>query len=189
MTQNRIKKLRLMAGLSQAQLANKIGASNQAISFYENNKRDPKIETWQALANFFNVSVPYLQGIDDKPNTGYSKDYIYKLLDAMYKEPYRYYEDMGFPHSNTFIDAKDEIEDYCENKKISIPKDVGLDFWQKYFSFIFKDKSVKRLLTTKDKYSDSDIKELILDAIFNYANPDIVELVKKMKHSRNNHNN
>lgn len=63
---NRIKELRKKVGLSQAQLANKIGISNQIISFYENNKRKPKIETWQALANFFNVTVPYLQGIDEE---------------------------------------------------------------------------------------------------------------------------
>ena len=43
---NRIKELRKKVGLSQAQLANKIGISNQIISFYENNKREPKIETW-----------------------------------------------------------------------------------------------------------------------------------------------
>ena len=66
MTQNRIKELRKKVGLSQAQLANKIGISNQIISFYENNKREPKIEAWQALANFFDVTVPYLQGIDER---------------------------------------------------------------------------------------------------------------------------
>lgn len=180
---NRIKELRKLNKISQKELSKNLNITQQALSYYEQEKRVPNAPTWQALANFFNVSVDYLKGY------GYSKDYIYKLLDTMYKEPYRYYEDMGFPHSNTFIDAKDEIEDYCKTKKISIPKDVGLDFWQKYFSFIFKDKSVKRLLTTKDNYSDNDIKELVLDAIFNYANPHIVELVRKMKQSRNNHNN
>lgn len=180
---NRIKELRKKNHLTLKDMGSKLNMLDSTLSQYENEKRTPNEATWQALANFFNVSVDYLKGY------GYSKDYIYKLLDTMYKEPYRYYEDMGFPHSNSFIDAKDEIEDYCKTKKISIPKDVGLDFWQKYFSFIFKDKSVKRLLTTKDNYSDNDIKELVLDAIFNYANPHIVELVRKMKQSRNNHNN
>ena len=62
---NRIKQLRKEKGLSQAQLAKEVGISNQIISFYENNKREPKIETWKALADFFNVSVPYLQGVDE----------------------------------------------------------------------------------------------------------------------------
>ena len=65
MTKNRIKDLRLQKGLSQSELAKKVGISNQIISFYENNKREPKIENWQKLADFFGVSVPYLQGISN----------------------------------------------------------------------------------------------------------------------------
>ena len=59
---NRIKELRQKNKLSQIELANKIKASNQAISAYENGTREPKEPTWQALANFFNVSVDYLKG-------------------------------------------------------------------------------------------------------------------------------
>ena len=185
MTQNRIKELRKKVGLSQAQLANKIGISNQIISFYENNKREPKIETWQALANFFDVTVPYLQGIDDKPNTGYSKDYIYKQLDDAYKQDYPVTFDVEPPSGNFFISSKDEIEDYCKTKKINIPEDVGLEFWQKYFSFIFKDKSVKRLLTTKDNYSDGDIKELIIEAISWYGTDSRTKAI--VNHIKQNH--
>lgn len=63
MTSNRIKELRMDKGLSQNELAKKVGVSNQLISFYERGKRNPKIETWQKLADFFDVTVPYLQGI------------------------------------------------------------------------------------------------------------------------------
>lgn len=59
---NRIKELRLKAGLTQEQLAKKIGLSKQSVSFYELGKRNPKIEKWQKLADFFGVSAPYLQG-------------------------------------------------------------------------------------------------------------------------------
>ena len=62
--ENRIKELRQSKGLSQSELAQKVGISNQAISHYETGKRYPKIEKWQKLADFFNVSVPYLQGFD-----------------------------------------------------------------------------------------------------------------------------
>lgn len=62
---NRIKELRKSHGLSQNELAEKIGISNQAISHYETEKRHPKIETWQKFADFFDVSVPYLQGFDE----------------------------------------------------------------------------------------------------------------------------
>ena len=62
--QNRIKELREKRGISQEELANEVNLSNQVISFYENGKREPKIEKWQKLADYFNVSVPYLQGLD-----------------------------------------------------------------------------------------------------------------------------
>lgn len=64
--QNRIKELREKRGISQEELANEVNLSNQVISFYENGKREPKIEKWQKLADYFNVSVPYLQGYVDE---------------------------------------------------------------------------------------------------------------------------
>lgn len=59
---NRLKELRKSQGLSQVELAKRTGISNQAISFYERGKRNPKIETWQRLADYFNVSIPYARG-------------------------------------------------------------------------------------------------------------------------------
>lgn len=79
--QNRIKELRIKANLSQKELANKVGISNQAISFYENGKRKPKIDKLKALADFFNVSVPYLQG-----KTNLSDPQLTKLIDELSNE-------------------------------------------------------------------------------------------------------
>ena len=181
---NRIKELREKNNLTLRGLGKEINMSSSRISQYETGKREPKLETWQALANFFDVTVPYLQGIDDKPNTGYSKDYIYKLLDDAYKEPYTKDYEIEPPFTNPVLSAKEEIEKYCEQNKISIPKDTDLDFWKTNFNFIFKDKSVNRLLTTKDKYSDNDIKELIINAIYWYGlNPHTRELVNKLSHN------
>lgn len=59
---NRIKELRLKAGLTQEQLAKKVGLSEQAISYYELGKRNPKIDKWKALSDFFGVPITYLQG-------------------------------------------------------------------------------------------------------------------------------
>lgn len=64
-SKNRIKELRLKNKLSQKDLAQKVGISNQAISSYENGRRKPKIEAWQKLANFFGVSVSYIMGVSD----------------------------------------------------------------------------------------------------------------------------
>lgn len=181
---NRIKEVRKKKGLSLQQVADAVGVGNNTISRYETGKREPKLETWQALANFFDVTVPYLQGIDDKPNTGYSKDYIYKQLDDAYKEPYTKDYEIEPPFTNPVLSAKEEIEKYCEQNKISIPKDTDLDFWKTNFNFIFKDKSVKRLLTTKDRYSDDDIKEIIINAIYWYGlSPETKRVLNLMKHN------
>ena len=59
---NRIKELRLNNNKTQKDIADYLGLTRQAITYYEKGKRTPKPETWQALADFFNVSVPYLQG-------------------------------------------------------------------------------------------------------------------------------
>ena len=85
--QNRIAKLRKEKNLSQAQLAKETGLTRQAISLYEIGKREPKLETWVKLADFFNVPVPYLQGITFKGFKFGSNDsfeqiaYDYGLLD------------------------------------------------------------------------------------------------------------
>lgn len=60
---NRIKQLREEKGISQSDVANAVGITRQAVSLYEQGKREPKLEIWQKLAEFFGVTVPYLQGV------------------------------------------------------------------------------------------------------------------------------
>lgn len=186
---NRLNELRTQNNLTFRQLSEKlkemgIKISPDSLAKYERGDREPKIDKWQALANFFNVSVPYLQGIEDKRNNGYSKEHIYKCLDDAYKEPYVKGYEVEPPFTNPVLSAKEEIEKYCEQNKISIPKDTDLDFWKTNFNFIFNDKSVNRLLTTKDRYSDDDIKEIIINAIYWYGlNPHTRELVNKLSHN------
>ena len=175
---NRIKELRKLNKISQKDLVSNLGITQQALSNYEKEKRIPDQPTWQALADFFNVSVDYLKGY------GYSKDYIYKLLDDAYKEPYTKDYEVEPPFTNPVLSAKEEIEKYCEQNKIRIPKDTDLDFWKTNFNFIFNDKSVNRLLTTKDKYSDNDIKELIINAIFwKTLKPETERVLKLRNHN------
>lgn len=175
---NRIKELRKLNKISQKDLVSNLGITQQALSNYEKEKRIPDQPTWQALADFFNVSVDYLKGY------GYSKDYIYKLLDDAYKEPYTKDYEIEPPFTNPVLSAKEEIEKYCEQNKIRIPKDTDLDFWKTNFNFIFNDKSVNRLLTTKDRYSDDDIKEIIINAIFwKTLSPETKRALNLMKHN------
>lgn len=59
---NRIKELREKNNYTLADVASALNVGTNTISRYETGKREPKLETWQALADFFNVSVPYLKG-------------------------------------------------------------------------------------------------------------------------------
>lgn len=76
---NKLKELRLKHKNTQKDLAKYLNVSEQAIAYYEQGKREPKLETWQKLANYFNVSVPYLQGAA-----------TYEVLDLSEKGLYSY---------------------------------------------------------------------------------------------------
>ena len=59
---NRIKQLRKDKNMTLVELGEKVNLPKGTLSRYENGGREPKEITWQALADFFNVSVPYLKG-------------------------------------------------------------------------------------------------------------------------------
>ncbi|MCM1514679.1 MAG: helix-turn-helix transcriptional regulator [Anaeroplasma bactoclasticum] len=63
---NRIKEERKKLGITQSELADKVNVSKASISYFESGARKPKLETWNKLADFFGVSVPYLQGKENK---------------------------------------------------------------------------------------------------------------------------
>ena len=57
-----LKYLRDRDGLSQRDLADKLGISKSTISMYEMGKRHPKFEDEEAIADFFNVDLNTLRG-------------------------------------------------------------------------------------------------------------------------------
>ena len=63
----RIAALRRSRGLSQAQLAAKIGISPSAMGMYEQGRREPAADTIVILAKFFGVSTDYLLTGDPTP--------------------------------------------------------------------------------------------------------------------------
>jgi len=61
----KIKTLRIAAGYTQPQLAEKVGVSKAVISFWENSVNEPKASYIKMLAKIFNVSADYLLGLED----------------------------------------------------------------------------------------------------------------------------
>lgn len=64
--QNIFKRLRSASGLTQAEIAEKLGISRSTIGMYETGAREPDFETLEKIADFFNVDTDYLLGRTDK---------------------------------------------------------------------------------------------------------------------------
>lgn len=61
---NKLKQLRLQAGLTQKQLAERVKVTKSVISYYELQERYPSPEMLIKLANIFHVSTDFLLGIE-----------------------------------------------------------------------------------------------------------------------------
>ncbi len=59
---NNLKQLRKAKKISQQQLADVIGVSQQSINKYENHNVEPDIRTLIALAEYFDTSVDFIVG-------------------------------------------------------------------------------------------------------------------------------
>ena len=83
---NRIKELREKNNLTLRGLGDKVNMSSSRISQYETGKREPKLETWNKLAEYFNVPTSYLMGLDRNDLKFSTKqeaiDFIYKIMKA-----------------------------------------------------------------------------------------------------------
>lgn len=59
---NRLRELRKEQGLTLDEIQSKTGINRGTYNNYESGKTEPNQKTWQVLADFFDVSIPYLQG-------------------------------------------------------------------------------------------------------------------------------
>lgn len=81
--------LRKRNGMSQKELAEKIGISRSAVGMYEAGEREPDFETLEALADTFNVNMDTLLGKSSPPSnaipyTAYHKAPIIGSIPAGY---------------------------------------------------------------------------------------------------------
>lgn len=206
---NRIKELRQKNNLTLKQLGKKMNMLDSTLSQYENSKRNPKKEVWQKLADFFGVSVSYLQGI-----TYYTEDDIFKIIQHAYIYEYKgtkgkiQVHDQS-SHNSAVVDMSTSISNslvksvvnqfmlvksilyYLNNKKtgakpvkkiITNDDAINLNFWKNTFSFVLGNPSIKLLLKSeKHSNSDLDIKGIISSAINDEISQEIQNYV--VKHS------
>ena len=124
---NRLKELRDKKRISQGDLAKATGLTRQAISNYENNERNPNEKVWQQLADYFDVSVPYLKGEIDT-------EYLEKLVELLML--------LSFPkivisYGNTDID--DDTKPFISVEIMSqICKSLGYDSKDKFLEIYKK---------------------------------------------------
>lgn len=150
--ENRLKELRTKKHLTLKELGEQLGMPNNTLSQYETGKREPKLETWQKLADFFGVSVPYLQGIepDFHEVTEETKTIIAKILNNYYFGNVKDYE------LETSKNLKNTVDKYLKLKKVlkrpysfysENEKEYKLTprikkYWLKHFDFLLKFKSL-----------------------------------------------
>lgn len=105
---NRLKELRKEKGLTLDEIQSELGINRGTYNNYESGKTEPKPETWQALADYFNVSIPYLQG---------------KIL----------FVDLSEDEQRIFTDVLDVLITTTDNKAIHVLEALLNSFKECYF--------------------------------------------------------
>lgn len=80
----RIKTMRLSRGLSQSELAEKVGASRSTITMWETDARRPSIDMFDALADVFNVPISAILS-DEKQQR--EDDDLWELRESFRRNP------------------------------------------------------------------------------------------------------
>lgn len=88
------KELRLSVGLSQDEMAKKLGVSRSTIGMYETGARKPDSEMLEKVADMFNIDIDYLLGRTQKttllPETigkYYLNDETARIAQQIYDDP------------------------------------------------------------------------------------------------------
>lgn len=155
-SKNRLKELRLTHDYTLDDIERLTGIKRGTYNNYENGNTEPKLETWQKLADFWDVTVPYLQGLT------ISESDVLRIINDSYLSDVQQFlasqnESKSFDYAS-FIKSDDiyfgvsrSVDMYLLINKIPLPlnsfsmlqlkkysKDVEA-YWKKNFNFIFND--------------------------------------------------
>ena len=190
---NRIKELRKLNKISQKELSKNLNITQQALSYYEQEKRVPNEATWQALANFFNVSVDYLKG-------AYSKEEIIKIVHDEYVK-----QRQSQDNKIHFLVVSTMNYYVIDNYLISvgaIPFDIkkegflvsdeqinNFNFWNQSLEYIFDDLTIKWLLEKPSlNASKEDVLKAVESAMNNIINKSSIKVLNPWLESTNDLN-
>lgn len=96
----KLKSIRKQAGMSQEQLAEKLGVSRQAVTKWETDAGIPDIENIMAISALFDISIDEL--LSNEKGAKKPKDYLYEsIMEYDIDEPKRY--DMKFGGAKEFL--------------------------------------------------------------------------------------
>lgn len=82
-----LKYFRMRSGLSQSELAEKLGVSSSTISMYEVGKREPDFETEEKIADYFNTDLNTLRGRDIESQDYYLDNDAAAAAQFLYENP------------------------------------------------------------------------------------------------------
>ena len=119
----RIENLRKEKGITQDELSNKFGISQQTISLYEIEKKEPNVEMLIKMADYFGVTTDYLLGRSDKKNDGIV--HINQPISVAEIAIKRIQELVRIPHGSQ------EMEEFCLENMIRTK-----DFYPYAFGYI-----------------------------------------------------
>ena len=89
---DKLKSLRKQKGLTQVEVAKRIGISKAVVSSYEITDRRPSLESLVKLAKLYDVSTDYLLGLEPRRNVDFNGltakqvDAVIAIVEA-YKHP------------------------------------------------------------------------------------------------------
>ncbi|NRO78503.1 helix-turn-helix transcriptional regulator [Lactobacillus helveticus] len=151
---NRLKELRIKHNYTLDDVEKLTGIKRGTYNNYENGNTEPKLETWKKLADFFDVPVSYLQGIepDFSKVTVKTKEFIISELDKNY-----FNDNKDREYKNSRSKLKQAVDEYATYAKLD-PKPIKIKtdndknrfkYWSHHFSFLF---TVEHLISWVNRY-------------------------------------
>ena len=118
---DRLKELRQSKGYSQQELADKLNVSKSTISMLEVGSRQPSIELLEQIANYFNVSLDYINGSEEAINL-FLIDKIKELCKANNTTVFTLEQELGLkPGTLTRITTPNANALYKISKHFKVP--------------------------------------------------------------------